>query len=115
MTGRLLKRSFGPGTLALFRLLARFKFLRGTPFDPFGYTSERRRERRLIEDYEELIGEILEKLSPANHDDAVALAELPQTVRGFGHVKDAAIACAEERQAELLAEFRNPTSQASAA
>ena len=115
VTGRLLKRSFGPGTLALFRLLARFKFLRGTPFDPFGYTSERRRERRLIEDYEELIGEILEKLSPANHDGAVALAELPQTVRGFGHVKDAAIACAEERQAELLAEFRNPTSQASAA
>jgi indolepyruvate ferredoxin oxidoreductase len=108
VTGHLKKRTFGPRMLTAFRLLAKLKFLRGTRFDPFGRTDERKTERQLITDYETLIAELLEKLSPENHRFAVALASLPEHIRGYGHIKDAAIAKAKTREAELLTCFRNP-------
>ena len=89
------------------RLLARLRFLRGSLFDPFGYTAERRMERRMIRDYEKLIGEILGKLDAANAGVATELARLPLQVRGFGHVKLAnAERVAEEREV-LLGQFRS--------
>jgi indolepyruvate ferredoxin oxidoreductase len=85
--------------------LARLKWLRGTPFDPFGYTAERKAERRMIREYERDMAEVL--ADPGRHlDAAVALAELPLSIRGFGPVKEAAARKAAERREDLLAEFR---------
>jgi indolepyruvate ferredoxin oxidoreductase len=94
--------------MTAFRILQRLKFLRGTRFDLFGRTAERRMERQLIADYEALIEEIIGKLSPSNHAIAVQLASLPDDIRGFGHVKDANVAKVRTRWAALLATFRNP-------
>ncbi len=109
------KRAFGPWILPLLRLLARLKALRGTPFDPFGYSAERRTERQLIADYEALIDELLAGLGPENHGLAVTLAALPEEIRGFGPVKAEAITAVKAREAELLARFRDPASRSSAA
>jgi indolepyruvate ferredoxin oxidoreductase len=107
-TGRPKKRRFGPWILPVFRGLARLKGLRGTAFDPFGYSAERKTERRLIADYETALDEIAERLTPDNHAVAVELAGLPETIRGFGPVKAAAIEAAESRREELLAALRKP-------
>ena len=95
--------------LSAFRLLARFKRLRGTRFDIFGRTPERRTERRLIGEYEALVEEILAHLAPENHGLAAEIAGLPLEIRGFGHVKEESIARTKAREAALLARWRNPT------
>ena len=82
------------------------RFLRGTPLDIFGYTRERRTERQLIRDYEALLEEIIGELTPHNHALAVALASIPEKIRGFGHVKMRHLAAAKKEEAELLARFR---------
>jgi len=107
-TGHLLKREFGPWMLPMFRLLAKLKGLRNTAFDLFGYTAERKQERALIGQYESLIEELLGSLAPANHPLAVKLASIPDDIRGYGHVKDAHLAKAKRKQADLLAQWRNP-------
>jgi indolepyruvate ferredoxin oxidoreductase len=71
----------------VFRLLARFRKLRGTFFDPFGYASERRVERLLAAEYETTLRLILDRLTPDNHRLAVGLAQYPEKIRGFGHIK----------------------------
>jgi indolepyruvate ferredoxin oxidoreductase len=88
LTGRLQKREFGPWVIKAFGLLARLRFLRGTAFDLFGHTAERRQERQDIADYCELLNELAQGLADANYDVARELARLPQGLRGFGHVKD---------------------------
>jgi indolepyruvate ferredoxin oxidoreductase len=90
-----------------FGVLAKFRGLRGTPLDIFGYTHERRTERRLIKDYKALIEEILEKLTPQNHVSALGLASIPAKIRGFGHVKERHLAAAKQEEAALLERFRN--------
>ena len=104
--GRPMKRKFGPGMQRGFRLLARFKALRGTPFDPFGYTEERRMERALIGQYERDLTEVLPKVSDTTRDAIIALAQLPLEIRGFGPVKAANEAKAAKRREELLALIR---------
>ncbi|MET1025928.1 MAG: indolepyruvate ferredoxin oxidoreductase family protein [Dongiaceae bacterium] len=113
-TGHPRKRSFGAWIFPVFHLLAALKGLRGTALDPFARTAERRTERRLIEDYETLIAELLTGLSHANHAAAVELAALPDRIRGFGHVKAASMERAAAERTRLLSAFRNPakTSQA---
>jgi indolepyruvate ferredoxin oxidoreductase len=106
-TGLPRKMSFGPWLLAVFRLLAKFKGLRGTAFDPFGRTVERRTERKLIADYEAMLGEVLEKLNPGNHHLAVGLAAIPEKIRGFGHVKQRHLAAAKADEAALFEQFRS--------
>ncbi len=106
-TGEPKKMSFGPWVLTLFKLLAKFKVLRGTPFDPFGYSHERRSERQLIADYEALLQEIVDNLSPDNHAAAVALASLPEKIRGFGPVKQRHLAAAKAEEAALREQFRS--------
>jgi len=91
-TGELMKSNYGPWMRGALRLLARFKGLRGTPFDPFRYSADRRLEKRLLADYEQTLGQIVERLSAANHDAAVALAQYPEKIRGYGHVKAVAAA-----------------------
>ena len=104
-SGRIRKWTFGEWIVPVFRLLARLKGIRGTWIDPFARTAERRMERALVREYEETMAEIFEQLTPENHAVAVALAELPMDIRGFGHVKAKAACEASVRRAELLKEF----------
>ena len=106
--GRPKKRAFGPWVLWAFAALARLKPLRGTAFDPFGYSAERRAERALITEYRADIAEMLRLLRPDTLDAAVALAELPLQIKGFGPVKAANAAKAARRRSELLATLRHP-------
>ena len=92
--------------LPAFRLLAALRGLRGTVFDVFGYTRERRAERALIADYARLADELAAGLTPANHALACDLAALPERIRGYGHVKERAIAEAKTLEADMLAAFR---------
>ena len=113
--GHLVKREFGPWVFSAFKLLKRFKFLRGTAFDMFGKTDERRMERKLIADYFATIESLLTDLSLGNHALAVEIARIPEHIRGYGHVKEAHLATALEKQAALLARWRNPMAAVEAA
>jgi indolepyruvate ferredoxin oxidoreductase len=105
-TGVPRKMSFGPWMLSAFRLLAKFKVLRGTAFDPFGRTLERRTERKLIAEYEAMLGDVMAKLTPENHHLAVGLAVIPEKIRGFGHIKRQHLTAAKADEAALLEQFR---------
>ena len=88
------------------KILSKFKFLRGSSFDIFGYSSERRMERRLIREYEELLEELISGLKPGNYATAVQLAEIPEQIRGFDVVKKLHVEVAEKNRQELLERFR---------
>jgi indolepyruvate ferredoxin oxidoreductase len=106
-TGEPKKMSFGPWMLRVFGVLAKFKFLRGSPLDPFGYSQERRTERQLIADYKASIKSLIAELSPANHATAVALASIPEKIRGFGPVKARHLASAKAEEANLREQFKS--------
>ena len=91
-----------------FKRLAGLKRFRGSALDVFGKTAERQMERQLIEDYVALLEQIVAKLSPANHAAAVALASVPDEIRGYGHVKEKSVAAARTLQAERLKAFLAP-------
>eukprot|EP01031_Cornospumella_fuschlensis_P044224 gene44224-54076_t len=97
------------------RGLAKLKFLRGTPLDPFGHTAERKMERALIDDYQALVEELLQGLDKARLPLAVELAQLPEQIRGYGHVKARHLADVRARWATLLAQWRAPSGQQRAA
>ena len=110
ITGVPRKMTFGPWIFPVFRMLAKFKFLRGTVFDPFGHTAERKIERSLVREYEALLEEIFVKLTPENHHLAVGLAAIPDKIRGFGHVKLRHLKTAKADESALLEQFRaSPT------
>ncbi|MEE8495314.1 MAG: indolepyruvate ferredoxin oxidoreductase family protein [Xanthomonadales bacterium] len=100
-TGKIRKITFGIWIRPVLRLLARFKFLRGTPLDVFGYTRERRLERARIVEYERTISEICSSLSPANLSTATEIAALASTIRGYGHVKEQNVIKATRKLAQL--------------
>jgi indolepyruvate ferredoxin oxidoreductase len=100
-TGEPAKMSFGPWMMAAFGVLARLKVLRGTVLDPFGYTGERRAERALIEEYRVHVGAALATLTPASHAQAVAVAEVPERIRGYGHIRERSIGEARRTWREL--------------
>ncbi|MFV2052595.1 indolepyruvate ferredoxin oxidoreductase family protein [Aliiroseovarius sp. YM-037] len=105
-SGRPKKREFGSWMRGGFKLLAKMKGLRGTPFDPFGRTAERKMERALIAQYERDMDEVLSKITPETEEIARSLARLPLDIRGFGSVKEANEQKAAKRREELLAAFR---------
>jgi indolepyruvate ferredoxin oxidoreductase len=107
VTGEPKKISFGPWMMSAFRVLAKFKFLRGTPFDPFSYTQDRKIERKLIADYLSMLDDIVEHLTPFNHQVAVGLAALPEKIRGFGPVKARLLVAAKAEEAALREQFRS--------
>ncbi|MGA8412054.1 MAG: indolepyruvate ferredoxin oxidoreductase family protein [Xanthobacteraceae bacterium] len=110
ITGVPRKMTFGPWIFPVFRMLAKFKFLRGTVFDPFGHTTERKIERSLVREYEALLEEIFVKLTPENHHLAVGLVAIPDKIRGFGHVKLRHLKTAKADESALLEQFRaSPT------
>ena len=84
-----------------FKILTRLKGLRETPFDLFGRTEERKMERALRDTYLETLETLATGLTAKNHALAVAIAEIPDDIRGYGHVKDAAVAVASEKEAAL--------------
>jgi indolepyruvate ferredoxin oxidoreductase len=114
-TGELQKRPYGAWVFQAFKLLAKLKGLRGTAFDIFGHSEERKTERRLIGDYEATMASVIAALDAGNHAMAVQIASLPEQIRGFGHVKEKNLAKVREREANLLAAFRSPAGAASAA
>ena len=114
-TGQLQKSQFGPWMMTVFGVLAKLKGLRGGAFDIFGLSAERRMERRLIGEYEAVVGELLAGLGPDNHALAVEIAALPLKIRGFGHVKEANRKMAKDCEEQLLADFRNGGIKADAA
>jgi indolepyruvate ferredoxin oxidoreductase len=114
-TGEPQKRAFGPWMRHVFKLLTWLRPLRGTVLDVFGHTQERRMERRLIADYEALIGELAASLKSGNHALAIELASLPAKMRGFGHIKARNVDSAKACEAELLALWRGQARQPSAA
>lgn len=107
-TGRPVKRSFSEKVLPLFRTLAKLKSLRGTPLDLFGYSADRRLERRLIREYEQDLQTVLANLTATNLQDAIDLARLPSGIRGYGPVKDAAYENAQTQRQQLLERIRAP-------
>jgi indolepyruvate ferredoxin oxidoreductase len=115
VTGQLKKKEYGAWVMPMFRILASLKKLRGTKFDIFGYSEERRMERRLIGEYEATIDDVLATLTQDNHAVAVQIAGVPETMRGFGHVKDKNVKAAKEREASLIAAYKSPASKAVAA
>jgi indolepyruvate ferredoxin oxidoreductase len=110
-TGRPRKMRFGPWMMTAFKLLAKMKGLRGTRFDIFGYSAERRLERRLIADYEALLDDIVPLLKPETQEVVAALAALPEQIRGYGPVKHAAVEKAKLREKELLEALRGAPPQ----
>lgn len=104
------KKRYEGSVLILFKILARLRILRGTFLDPFGYTAERKLERRLIAAYRLRIEEILSVLDRNNHAIAVKIAALPEMIKGFGHVKREAIQRAGEEEARLLNLFKESRS-----
>ncbi len=99
--GELLKRKFGPAMLTGFKLLAKLKGLRGTALDVFGKTEERVTERALIREYMQHIDRVLENLSDSTHAHALDVARVPETIKGFGHVKERNIRAARSLWASL--------------
>ena len=115
VTGHLIKQQFGPWMRSAFGWLTKFKGLRGGGLDIFGKTAERRQERQMIDDYVKELDAICARLSAANHTAAVALASVPDEIRGYGHVKDKSIADAQPLREKRLAAFQNPPAQGQAA
>jgi indolepyruvate ferredoxin oxidoreductase len=114
-TGELLKREFGSWMGSAFRLLARFKGLRGTRLDPFGYTAERKMERRLIDAYEARLERVADQLTADNYRHAVEIATIPALIRGYGHVKEANVAKAEAAERLALERFEQSHAKREAA
>ena len=100
--GHMVKAKYGSWMFGAFKMLARLKGLRGGAFDVFGYTAERKMERALVGEYREMVEALLARLDASNHAEAVELAALPDQIRGFGHVKEQAVAEYRARKAELL-------------
>ncbi|EPZ13689.1 2-oxoacid ferredoxin oxidoreductase [Thauera terpenica 58Eu] len=107
-TGHLQKKQYGEWMFKAFKRMAGLKRFRGSALDVFGKTAERRMERQLIEDYLQLLEQIIAQLSPVNHGAAVALASVPDEIRGYGHVKEKSLAVARELQATRLRAFLAP-------
>ena len=99
------KMRFGPWMLSAFKVLKNLRFLRGTPFDLFGYTEERRTERVLIREYEDTVERLLARLDSRNQALALEIASIPDEIRGFGHIKARSLGPARKKWQELLARY----------
>ncbi len=109
--GHLIKKIYGPWMMRGFSWLSKARKWRGTLVDPFSYTKERRLERRLLADYEAVLAVIKDNLTAKNHDAAIALANYPERIRGYGHVKEASMERADHERRQLWAAFVNQQSE----
>ena len=106
-TGEPIKSAFSSWIFPVLKMLSRFKFLRGTAFDLFGKTKERRMERQLIQEYEQTIKELLLGLTKKNHNIALEIAKIPEQIRGYDMVKQRHFETAKSNEKKLLAKFRD--------
>jgi indolepyruvate ferredoxin oxidoreductase len=106
--GRPKKRAFGAWMLPVFRLLAKMRVVRGTPFDLFANSPDRHLERDLIKGYEKDVATVLSVLSPLTLETAIELLSLPDRIRGYGPVKEKSVVDAKARYAQLAADLVNP-------
>jgi indolepyruvate ferredoxin oxidoreductase len=111
--GELQKRQFGPWMLTGFKLLAKLKGLRGTAWDVFGKTEERKMERALIGEYTASIATLIETLNADNHAVAVDVARIPELIKGYGHVKERNVKTARLQWAGLMKDFASTSRQPS--
>jgi indolepyruvate ferredoxin oxidoreductase len=114
VTGEPRKMKFGPWMMRTFGVLAKLKGLRGTAFDIFGRTAERRMERALIGEYESTVAALVRGLTRDNHALAVEIASLPESIRGFGHIKAKSVDAARRKQAELVQRHQSSPVRAAA-
>ena len=115
VSGEPRRRPVGSWIVSVFRVLARLKPLRGTPLDPFGWSDERRMERRLIGEYQATVRELLDRLTPENLAKAATIAALPERMRGYGHVKRRNVETVKLEKARLMKQFREGGRATSAA
>jgi indolepyruvate ferredoxin oxidoreductase len=113
--GELQKQPYGAWMLTGFKLLAKLKGLRGTAFDIFGKTEERKMERALIAQYQTSIEKLLPSLTAANTATALEIARIPEQIKGYGHVKERNVVATQKRWGQLEAEFLLPSLVAKAA
>jgi indolepyruvate ferredoxin oxidoreductase len=113
--GELQKKKYGPAMLTAFRVLAKLKGLRGTPFDIFGTTSERRAERALPAEYRQSIEQVIASLNAANHSQALEIARIPDQIKGFGHVKERNLVAARGHWQQLMAQWHDAQGERRAA
>jgi indolepyruvate ferredoxin oxidoreductase len=104
--GQLIKQKMSPHMLLAFKVLAQFKFLRGTALDIFGRTEERQTERALIQEYKDAIDELLVSLKSENLALAVKMANVTEQVKGFGHVKEKHLAAVMVQWQNCMDAFR---------
>lgn len=109
--GHLVKKAYGASVRTLFQWLARGKVLRGTAFDPFGRTEERKTERALIAEYRDCIEGLLPQLTASNLALAVQIARIPEDIRGYGHVKERHLQAARSKWQQLLAQWHAPPAE----
>ena len=100
------KRAFGGWIFTLFRIMKLFRRIRGTVFDPFRYSKDRKFDQQLISDYERSVENLCAGLSAHNLDAAIEIASLPLSIRGFGHIKSANASKAESTAERLWSEFK---------
>jgi indolepyruvate ferredoxin oxidoreductase len=105
-SGELRKQAYGPWVLRTFKSLARMRRFRNTPLDPFRYSEDRKLHLRLLAEYEQVVNELIGALSPSNHQTAVAIAAIPEAIRGYGHIRKRHAEHAKRREAQLLQRFR---------
>ena len=115
ISGRPRKYEFGGWITPLFKLMAAMKGLRGTGFDIFGYTAERKMERGLITQYEGVVDRLITGLSPENHALAINIASLPDKIRGYGYIKEDSVRSTLAELETLLGQYENPTTASLAA
>jgi indolepyruvate ferredoxin oxidoreductase len=105
-SGRMKKGEVGPWAMTAFRMMARLKFLRGTLLDPFRNSGERKLERRLIAEFEADVADLAQRLTPTSHPIAVRVVGAYETIRGYGHVKEASAEEAAKARASALNELK---------
>ena len=115
VTGLASKRAFGQWMTGILRVVAKFKFLRGSAFDPFAWSDDRRLELRLIEEYEHVVREVISNVNANNYRIATELVSFPDTIRGFGHIKRQSYDETMERVKELKSLFDSGDHQSKAA
>ena len=108
VSGRPVKREYGRWIFAAMNVLKRFKFLRGSRLDVFGYTRERRDERAMIARFESTVDRLLGELDSERHELATEIASLPQRIRGFDLVKRKSMADVQALEDEMLERFAKP-------
>ncbi|MDO6440726.1 indolepyruvate ferredoxin oxidoreductase family protein [Marinobacter sp. 2_MG-2023] len=100
--GRPRKRQFGPWMFRVFKLLAKFRVLRGTPVDPFSYSADRKMDRAQLKEYQQLVERIVSELDASNYDTFLQLAELGSEIRGYGPVREQAAEAVQEKHSQLI-------------